>query len=164
MSSRSGGDNSLTARVQILNEGIENLRKIVQELERTKAEAGEASTAVSRFGDSVNTVGRGGSADAIAQVRASISGTTNLANQANRSVSVLASSAGNLTKQFQTASQATNNFNSTLGSGVGATKQFSDSIGTIGDRLQTSIAAYSATAVSAFGLYNAYDNLEKVQQ
>src|SRR5688572_27449673 len=162
MSNRGGGDASLTARIQILNEGLENLQKTMQQLQQLRVEFQNTDNQMKSFEATRKTVGSG--SDAMASFSSSVSGARNSMGALNSSISQASATVRTFGKDTTQGTQGASQFKSMLDQTTASTKNLSTSMQTLGTGLTSSIASYSAAAVSVFGLYNAYDNLEKVQQ
>jgi len=163
MSNRGGGDASLTARIQILNEGLENLQKTMQQLQQLRVEFLNSENQMKSFEAARKSVGSSGS-DAISAFVASATGAKNSLGALNSTISQASSAVRIFGRDTTQGAQGATQLKSMLDQANTSAKNLGTSVQTLGSGLTSSIAAYSAAAVSVFGLYNAFDNLEKVQQ
>jgi hypothetical protein len=162
MSNRGGGDASLTARIQILNEGLENLQKTMQQLQQLRVEFQNTDNQMKSFEATRKTVGSGN--DAIASFVASATGARNQLGALNSTMAQSSATLRTFGRDTTQGAQGAMQLKSSLDQVTTSSKNLNTSMQASGAGITSSIAAYSAAAVSVFGLYNAYDNLEKVQQ
>lgn len=159
------GDANLTAKIRIIEENSQAIQQAVQKLSQLIIQLKGVNAAAQQAETSFNELGVaiGGSAGPLGEIEARSKNVLNAYNQLNNQVSILSSTHKTFSSQLPSTGAAIDLVAQKTKSLQLTNVSLTDTFGKIGSSIATSVAAYSAAAISVFSLYNAYDNLEKIQ-